>query len=114
MGGQVQRLCLRARTVYYRQRGNAERRHALDNLIFLLLLGILGTTLSWAGVRMIRNYAISRQLSTTGPEGKLQTPRGGGLAILVVVLLIFMPMGLSMAESEPSQVVRFAFIGAFI
>jgi UDP-N-acetylmuramyl pentapeptide phosphotransferase/UDP-N-acetylglucosamine-1-phosphate transferase len=86
----------------------------VNNLIFLLLLGILGGVLSWAGVRMIRNYAISRQLSLTGPEVKMETPRGGGLAILVVVLLIFMPMGLSLVESEPSQVVRFALSGAFI
>jgi UDP-N-acetylmuramyl pentapeptide phosphotransferase/UDP-N-acetylglucosamine-1-phosphate transferase len=82
----------------------------LDNLIPLLLLGVLGAILSWAGVRLIRNYARSRQWSDG--QGETAIPRGGGLAIVVVVLLIFMPVGLSL--SDPSQVVRFAVSGVLL
>ena len=84
----------------------------MSNPLFLLLLGILAAISSWAGVRLIRGYAIQRQLVTT-PEGTVpETPRGGGIAILVVVLMIFMPVGLSL--TDPSQVVRFALSGILI
>jgi UDP-N-acetylmuramyl pentapeptide phosphotransferase/UDP-N-acetylglucosamine-1-phosphate transferase len=84
----------------------------LDNISFLIPLGILSAVLSWAGVRLIRNYALSRQLSLTPEDRAPETPRGGGLAILVIVLLIFMPIGLSFGD--PTQVVRFALSSAFI
>lgn len=80
----------------------------MDNLILLLMLGVLGAVLSWAGVRLIRNYARSRQ----GSSAQDDIPRGGGLAIVVVVLLIFMPVGLSLGD--PSQVVRFAVSGVLL
>src|SRR5258708_28439794 len=78
----------------------------LDVLV-LCALSLLAALLSWAGVRLIRNYEIGRQGLGTTPA----TPRGGGLAILVVVLLIFMPAALYF--DEPAQVVRFALSGAF-
>ncbi|MEP7289574.1 MAG: hypothetical protein ABI947_27815 [Chloroflexota bacterium] len=84
----------------------------MDNLILLLTLGALSGVLSWIGVSLIRNYALSRQRNAVASgDTTPETPRGGGLAILVVVLLIFMPVGLSIGE--PSQVVRFALSGVF-
>src|SRR5689334_9386359 len=74
------------------------------------MLGVLGAVLSWAGVRLIRNYARSRQWSID--QAARTIPRGGGLAIMVVVLLIFMPVGLSLGD--PSQVVRFALGGVLL
>lgn len=60
-------------------------------------------------VRFLQRYA-------AGPESvgvtAYSAPRGGGLAILVVVLLIFMPVGLS--QSDPSQIVRYSVAAAMI
>ncbi len=78
--------------------------------MLLLMLGVLSAVLSWAGVRIIRNYARSRQWSVD--QSARTIPRGGGLAIMVVVLLIFMPVGLSLGD--PSQVVRFALSGVLL
>ncbi len=96
----------------------------MNNPIFLILTGALAAALSWIGVRLIRRYAIQRQQlptagSTSGsasdraPDSAApRPPRGGGLAIVVVVLLVFMPVGLSLAD--PGQVVRYALGGALI
>ncbi len=78
--------------------------------MLLLMLGVLSAVLSWAGVRIIRNYARSRQWSVD--QSARTIPRGGGLAIMVVVLLIFMPVGLSLGD--PSQVVRLALSGVLL
>ncbi len=81
----------------------------MNDSLFLILLGVLAAILSWVGVRLIRRYAIQHR-QTVEPEGAAsEPPRGGGLAILVVVLAIFMPVGLSL--TDPSQVVRFALAG---
>src|SRR5215813_242603 len=74
------------------------------------MLGVLSAFLSWAGVRLIRNYARSRQWSVE--QGARTIPRGAGLAVMVVVLLIFLPVGLSLGD--PSQVVRFALSGVLL
>ncbi len=88
----------------------------MENSTLLILLGVLAAVLSWGGVRLIRNYALGQQSSvpslTAQDDTTPETPRGGGIAILVVVLLIFMPVGLTLAD--PSQVVRFALAGALI
>ena len=78
---------------------------SLDNPILLIFCGALAAVLSWLGVRLFRSYA-ERQHNSLGGSPNPQAPRGGGLVILVVVLLIFMPVGLSLGD--PSQVVRFA------
>ena len=80
----------------------------MNTPLTLILSGILALVGSWLGVRVIRRYAVQRQQIIGGAK----TPRGGGLAILVVVLLIFMPVGLSV--SDPSQVVRFALAGTLM
>jgi UDP-N-acetylmuramyl pentapeptide phosphotransferase/UDP-N-acetylglucosamine-1-phosphate transferase len=90
----------------------AQKGVLLENLGSSLLLGLGAAVLSWLGVRLIRNYAISRQLSATLNSTSAEPAHGGGLAILVVVLLIFMPAGLSLGD--PGQVVRFAVSGALI
>ncbi len=84
----------------------------MENLGSSLLLGLGAAVLSWLGVRLIRNYALSRQLSATLNSSTIDPAHGGGLAIMVVVLLIFMPVGLSLGD--PGQVVRFAVSGALI
>ncbi|HLY27344.1 MAG TPA: hypothetical protein VKQ72_13460 [Aggregatilineales bacterium] len=85
----------------------------MDNSTPLILLGVLAAVLSWAGVRLIRSYAHGGHLSAPAQgDTAPSTPRGGGIAILVVVLLIFMPVGLTLAD--PAQVVRFALAGALI
>lgn len=83
----------------------------MDNPIFLIFCGALATFTSWFGVRLIRNYA-ARQQTPAGTSPSPETPRGGGVAILAVVLLIFMPVGLSLGD--PGQVVRFALAGALM
>jgi UDP-N-acetylmuramyl pentapeptide phosphotransferase/UDP-N-acetylglucosamine-1-phosphate transferase len=81
----------------------------VNDVIFLILLGVLAAILSWVGVRLIRRYAIQRRQTVEPESAASEPPRGGGLAILVVVLAIFMPAGLSL--TDPSQVVRFALSG---
>jgi UDP-N-acetylmuramyl pentapeptide phosphotransferase/UDP-N-acetylglucosamine-1-phosphate transferase len=76
----------------------------VNTLLSLTVSGLLALIGSWFGVRLIRRYAVQRQWFNS--PGERQPPRGGGIAILVVVLLIFMPAGLSV--SDPGQVVRFA------
>jgi UDP-N-acetylmuramyl pentapeptide phosphotransferase/UDP-N-acetylglucosamine-1-phosphate transferase len=80
----------------------------VNTAITMILSATLALVGSWLGVRVIRRYAVQRRLITDGAK----TPRGGGLAILVVVLLIFMPVGLFI--SDPSQVVRFALASILI
>src|SRR5258708_29914496 len=78
--------------------------------MLLLMLGVLSAVLSWAGVRIIRNYARSRQWSVD--QSARPIPRGGGLAIMVVVLLVFVSGGLWVGD--PSQVVRLALRGVLL
>jgi glycosyltransferase WbpL len=81
----------------------------VSNPVFLILTGVLAAALAWLGVRLIRRYAIQRQ---PVDGAAVRPPRGGGLAIVVVVLLIFMPVGLSLGD--PGQVVRYALGSAMI
>ncbi len=83
----------------------------MDNLLIFILPALLAAVLSWIGVRLIRRYARQR-LQGTGASKGSETARGGGMVILAVVLLIFMPLGLSLGD--PSQVVRFSLAGAII
>lgn len=88
-----------------------------DKIPALLLVGLslLGGIGSLIGVRLIRRWAVQHQvydLPTPGALPSKPTPRGGGLAILVIVLLLFMPIGISFGE--PGQVVRYALGGVII
>lgn len=83
----------------------------MSNPVVLVALGGLSILLSWAGVRFTRRYAMQR-LQSGSSVYYAEVPRGGGLAILVVVLLIFMPVGFGI--SDPGQVVRFALAGSMI
>jgi UDP-N-acetylmuramyl pentapeptide phosphotransferase/UDP-N-acetylglucosamine-1-phosphate transferase len=81
--------------------------------VFLVLLGLLAAFLSWFGVRLTRGYAIQRQVSgVPASTARSELPRGGGIVILVITLLIFMPAGIAVAD--PGQVVRFALCAAMI
>ncbi len=84
-------------------------------LLFFLALSILAGIASLIGVRLIRRWAVQHQVYDLPNERSQHTdptPRGGGLAILVIVLLIFMPVGLSFGD--PGMVVRYALGGAII
>ncbi len=90
---------------------------AADKLpdLFLVGLSLLAGISSLIGVRLIRRWAVQHQvydLATERGQHSPLAPRGGGLAILVIVLLIFMPVGISVGE--PGQVVRYALSGAII
>lgn len=80
-----------------------------------LTLSALALLASLVGVQFIRRWAVQHQVYELSAERTSQaqpTPRGGGLAILVIVLLIFMPIGLS--YGDPGLVVRFALGGTII
>src|SRR5258708_38332302 len=100
------------RILSWRSRGAARGTGGvlLENFGSSLLLGLGAAVLSWMGVRLIRNYAHTRQLSATLITTSVDPTHGGGLAILVVVVLIFMPVGLSLGD--PGEEVRFSVSGA--
>lgn len=77
-----------------------------------LVLGLVAVLLVMTGVRAIRRYAMQPALSTYSTAGKYTVPNGGGLIILAVVVLIFMPVGFAL--SDPTPVVRFALAGTLM
>ena len=83
----------------------------MDNPIIMLGAGGLAAVLAGFGVSLIRQYATQHN----PPSGATQrsTPNGGGLAILVVALMLFMPFGLSLS-ADPSPVVRFSLAAALM
>jgi UDP-GlcNAc:undecaprenyl-phosphate/decaprenyl-phosphate GlcNAc-1-phosphate transferase len=86
----------------------------LPDPIALLLIFVVATVLSWGGVRLTRRYAV-QVFPSNAPTVKLEPAagqRGGGLAMLAVILLMFMPLGLWI--SDPGPVVRFALTGAMM
>ncbi len=84
----------------------------MDNSVSIVIIGGLAALASGLGVRFIRQYA-AQQVEPPLTMAHTTTPRGGGLAILVVVLMIFMPFGLGLS-SDPSLVVRFSLASALI
>lgn len=88
----------------------------MPDILTLLLIGLAAYGFTWLGVRLIRPYA-GQIYRTENGESVITSrpsdvPRGGGLVILVVVLLMFLPLGLWVADPPP--VVRLALAGAMI
>ncbi len=81
----------------------------MANPIVYVGLMFVAALISGGLVRFLQRYAVG--LESVGATAD-PAPRGGGLAILVVVLLLFMPMGL--AQSDPSQIVRYSVAAAMI
>ncbi|MFQ3535770.1 MAG: hypothetical protein SNJ58_07825 [Aggregatilineales bacterium] len=83
----------------------------MDNPIAVLIVGSLAALMASLGVCWLRQYAT--QPSAPRQDASPGRPNGGGLAILAVVLMPFMPFGLAMS-SDPSIVVRFSLAAALM
>lgn len=79
------------------------------NPVLYVGLMLVAALISGGLVRFMQRYAVGRESVGATPNS---APRGGGLAILVVVLLLFMPIGLS--QGDPSQIVRYSLAAAMI
>jgi UDP-N-acetylmuramyl pentapeptide phosphotransferase/UDP-N-acetylglucosamine-1-phosphate transferase len=81
--------------------------------IVAALIGSIAAALTWLGIRLTRRYAV-QEFRRPEPEADREPAGqpGGGLAVLVVVLMLFMPIGLWI--SDPNPVVRFALAGAMM
>lgn len=71
----------------------------------ILAVSSLAALIASLGVRSTRQYAAQHSPLRSGAFHS--APNGGGLTILIVVLVLFMPFGLSMS-ADPSLVTRFS------
>lgn len=87
----------------------------MNDLPTLLIVATLAAVLTWLGIRLTRRYAgQALPLSELAPNQSPTTvaQNGGGLTILVVVLMLYMPVGLWIGD--PGPVVRFALAGSMM
>jgi UDP-N-acetylmuramyl pentapeptide phosphotransferase/UDP-N-acetylglucosamine-1-phosphate transferase len=83
----------------------------MDNPIAILIVGSAAALMTGLGVSLLRQYAV--QHGFLSHSHAHSTPNGGGLALVAVVLMLFMPFGLGMS-ADPSLVVRFSLAAALM
>jgi len=87
----------------------------LPDSLGILIITFSAMGLTWFGVRAIQQYARQAPQSKSATFANSRSnavPRGGGLAIVAVVLMLLLPIGLWI--SDPTPIVRIALAGVMI